>query len=126
MGNLGRRRCGEPGVHGAALVGFDVAKGYPAQALQRNEARCGGRDQGKHCPGTAVKQQRLRRLDQELVEGKAGGRSDLADICREPEDTVRDLVDCCLHIILRRAERRTLAHLAFAGSRRNSNAYGPA
>src|SRR4051794_28684100 len=68
VSDLRVRSSPEPGVHGAAFVGLDVPERDPPQPCQWHHAfyRCG--DQRKHRAWTGVEQERLLRIDEELVE----------------------------------------------------------
>src|SRR4029077_18404803 len=64
-------RGAEPLREGAALVGLDVAEGDPAQPSQVHDAGGGPRHRRVERALAAVEEQRLLRVDQELVEGEA-------------------------------------------------------
>ena len=77
MGDFGLGGGGQPQIHGAGLVGFQMAEADPAQALDRHDLGHGLGDQRKHRARPAMEEQRHLGIDQELVEGEAGGRRHL-------------------------------------------------
>src|SRR5208282_3203702 len=101
-----RRRI-EPFVERTAFVGFHVAERDPSQLLQIEQSRGGGRDRRKEKTLPAMKQHRLVCIDQELIEGDAGGRRYLGDKRGEPVDMIRDLIDSGFHAAHSRKVRKT-------------------
>ena len=96
LNNLGWRRRRQPQVHGAALVGLDVAEADPPQALDVEDLARPPGDQREHLARTGVEQERLVGVDQVLVEGEAAG-GDLRDARRQAVHAVGDLMDVGLH-----------------------------
>ena len=93
VGDLGARRRSQPFVHRPTLVGLDVAERDPQQALERHDARnCLGHER-EELTRTAMEEQRLFRVDHELVEHEVG----FGDIGRQPVDAVVDLVHGGFH-----------------------------
>src|SRR6266511_1033456 len=97
VGDFGAGRDRKPVVHGPALVRLDVPERDPAELVEGDDARRRLRDEREHLAWTAMKQQRLVGLDDELVEREASRRGDLGHIRRQAVDPVGDLVDSCLH-----------------------------
>jgi hypothetical protein len=100
VGDGGLGSGGQPFVERAAFVGFDVAEGDPAQPPQVEEARHGLETGGKQRALAAVEEQRLPRVDQELVEGETT-RTYRGQEGGETVDAFGDLVDFGLHGYLR-------------------------
>src|SRR5262249_54028811 len=87
----------EPFVERSAFVRLDVAEGYPLEPLEIDDP-CGcRRNRGKQKALPAMKQQRLVRIDQELVESDAGGGGDPGDINGEGIKELRDFIDSRFH-----------------------------
>jgi hypothetical protein len=96
MGNLGARGGGKKFVHRAALVGFHVPEGNPAQPLERDDARDRLRYERKHVAQTGMEKERLVRVDQKLVEREAARRH-LGNARRKAVNAVGDFMSVCLH-----------------------------
>jgi hypothetical protein len=93
-------RCGrEQLVHGAALIGLDVAEGDPPKPLDGRDAGDRVADEREHPARSGVEQQRLLVVDEELVEREASG-SDVGDEGREPVDAGSDLIGPRVHCVL--------------------------
>jgi hypothetical protein len=97
VGDFGARRDCKPLVHRPALIRLDVPESDPADLVEGDDACRRLGDEREHLARPAMKQQRLVRLDDELVEREAGGRRDLGHIRRQAEDVVGNLVDSCFH-----------------------------
>jgi hypothetical protein len=95
--HFGARRGLQPQVERAAFVGLEMAEADPAQALERHDRGHGRTDGGEQLAVSGVEQQRLVAEHEELVEVEPGGRGDLGDVSRDPEDAVGDLVDAGGH-----------------------------
>jgi hypothetical protein len=91
----GRGR-GEEQVHRSALISLDVTERDPPQRVEREHPGDRFADAGEHCTGPGVKQQRLFGLNEELIEGEAGG-ADVGNEGREPEDALGDFVELGFH-----------------------------
>ena len=91
MGHFGLRRRGEQLVHGAALVGFDMAEGDPAKPVERGDRGDGLGEEREGGPVSGMEEQGLLVVDEVLVEGEAG-RADVGHEGREPVDSLGDLV----------------------------------
>ncbi|RNJ49157.1 hypothetical protein D1O30_05635 [Methylocystis hirsuta] len=100
MNHLRLRRRGEPEIHRAAFIGFDMAEGNPAQPLDWHDRGQALRDARKQRTRPAMKQQRLVGVDEELVEGETGRRRDLRHIRRQTIDALGDFIDLRFHFTL--------------------------
>ena len=86
-------RSGEPFVHRAALVRFEVAICDPAQLFGRDDAAQRVAVKRKHLAQTSVKHHWLIAEHQELVEDEAGGQGDVWHVGREAINAIGDFVD---------------------------------
>ena len=64
--------------------------------LDREDGGDGTADLTEHAASSGVEQQGLLGIDQEVVEGEAGG-ADVGDEGGQPEDAIGDLVDLDIH-----------------------------
>src|ERR1035441_7486742 len=96
VGHLGGGGRSQEEVHGSAFVRLHMPEGDPPQGLDGENGRDRLTHFAKHVPRSRVEQERLLRLDQELVEGEPGG-SDVGDESGQAEDVVSNLVNLGLH-----------------------------
>ena len=68
MRDLGARRRDEKLVHRPAFVRLHVSESDPSDSLERNDAGYRLGHQRKHAPRTGMKEKRLVRVNQELIE----------------------------------------------------------
>jgi hypothetical protein len=67
VSNLSVRRRGQKLVHRSALIRLDVSKRDPPQPFEGQDAANGLRDERKHSARARMEQERLIRVDEELI-----------------------------------------------------------
>ncbi len=73
-----------------------MAEGDPSQGLDREDGGDRTADLTEHAASPGVEQEWLLGIDEEVVEGEAGG-ADVGNERGQPEDAIGDLVDLDIH-----------------------------